>query len=178
MEGKVICDCPRGHTRSKSASPLNKVFVAMWFGGVKGEKATDRSVEEMKIVYTDGIAPAVRRAGYDVSRVDLEQFNDSIMDKVYGDIRAAPFVVADFTGHRNGVYMESGFANGLGKPVIQTCEAAHFDDAHFDIRHINRIRWDSAARLQELLYERIRGTIGQGPYPYLPVSRQPSLIEP
>ncbi len=31
------------------------------------------------------------------------------------------FMIADFTGHRGGVYFEAGFAHGLGIPVIWTC---------------------------------------------------------
>ena len=57
------------------------------------------------------------------------------MDKVLGDIRLSPFVVADFTEHRNGVYLEAGFARGLGLRVVHTCRKDHMDKAHFDTAH-------------------------------------------
>jgi nucleoside 2-deoxyribosyltransferase len=136
----------------------------MWFGVSEKSDPTDMTTVEMKRIYEKGIRPAVEAAGYRVTRVDLEEFNDCIMDKVLGDIRAAPFVVADFTGHRNGVYLEAGFARGLGHPVIQTCAESHMDKAHFDTRHLNHICWKDASDLRERLLQRIRGTIGVGPY--------------
>lgn len=150
-----------------AGEPANPVFVAMWFGVKEDAKreSIQKTEAEMTRIYKEGIEPAVKRAGYDVTRVDLEQFNDCIMDQILGDIRAAPFVVADFTGHRNGVYLEAGFARGLGHTVIQTCAESHFENAHFDIKHLNHIRWGDAGDLQEQLFQRIRGTIGQGPHP-------------
>jgi len=146
------------------SSPENPVFVAMWFGVDEGKGPDDMTTERMTSVYMEGIKPAVERAGYRVSRVDLEEFNDSIMDKVLGDIRVAPFVVADYTGNRNGVYYEAGFARGLGRPVIHTCAKSHFGKAHFDTKYLNHICWKDEADLQERLFQRIRGTIGLGPY--------------
>jgi nucleoside 2-deoxyribosyltransferase len=118
----------------------------------------------MGALYENGIAPAVTRAGYRVTRVDLQEHNDFIMDQVLGDIRLAPFVIADFTGNRGGVYLEAGFARGLGTPVIHTCSESDFNDAHFDIQQINTIRWVQPEDVLDRLFHRIRGTIGEGPY--------------
>ena len=46
-------------TRRKS-SPQHPAFVAMWFGETEAEK------REMMTLYEEGIAPAVRAAGYRV----------------------------------------------------------------------------------------------------------------
>lgn len=145
-------------------APENDVFVAMWYGTDEKKANNDYSKAEMKRVYDEGIEPAVRRAGYHATRVDLEHFNDFIMDQVFSSIRAAPFVVADFTGHRNGVYLEAGFARGLGIPVIHTCKKDHLDDAHFDVKQMNHIVWTTEAELAEQLYYRIRNTVGPGPF--------------
>lgn len=144
-------------TRGGSA-PENPAFVAMWFGGMD-EKSN------MDTAFREAIQPAIERAGYRATRVDLAEHNDWIMDKVLGDIRLAPFVVADFTKHRNGVYFEAGFARGLGIPVIHTCRQGDFHEAHFDTTQLNHIVWSTPQELGERLYNRIRGTIGQGPYP-------------
>lgn len=77
-------------------------------------------------------------------------------------IRVAPFVVADFTGNRGGVYFEAGFARGLNIPVIHTCRKSRFDAAHFDIQQINTIVWEQPEELDEMLLHRIRGTLGEG----------------
>ncbi len=141
-----------------AGSPENPAFVAMWFGDANEKSAMDKA-------YGQGIEPAVKDAGYRVTRVDLQEHNDWIMDKVLGDIRMAPFVVADYTGHRNGVYFEAGFARGLGIPVISTCREDHFENAHFDTKQLNHVRWTTPEELKKKLGNRILGTIGRGPYP-------------
>jgi putative transposase len=139
------------------SAPENPVFVAMWFpsGEDKGR---------MNAAYDEEMGPAVKAAGYRVTRVDLEEHNDWIMDRVLGDIRLAPFVVADCSGHRNGVYFEAGFARGLAIPVIHTCQADDFDKAHFDTKQLNHIVWTTPRELRQRLYNRILGTLGRGPH--------------
>ncbi len=144
---------------SGASAPENPVFVAMWFGGTEEEKL------KMSEAFHKAIHPAVEQAGYRATRVDLAEHNDWIMDKVLGDIRLAPFVVADFTGNRNGVYLEAGFARGLGIPVIHTCREDDFKNAHFDTQQLNHVLWKTPEELRTKLYHRIVGTIGQGPHP-------------
>lgn len=139
------------------SSAENPVFVAMWFGD-------EGTRETMNTLYNNGISPAIKEAGYDAKRADTEEHIDFIMDEIFGSIRTAPFVVADFTGSRNGVYLESGFARGLGLPVIHTCREDHFDQAHFDIQQVNTILWTSEQDLKVKLYHRIMATVGQGPF--------------
>jgi len=152
---------------SRRASALkDPVFVAMWFGVQENKKEGDQTEEEMRRLYDDGISPAVEDAGYRVTRIDLVEHNEWIMDQVLAGIRAAPFVVADFTGHRNGVYFEAGFARGLGKTVIHTCEMEDLERAHFDTRQLNHVLWTTPEELRERLYHRIIGSpIGRGPHP-------------
>ncbi len=138
-------------------SPFNPAFVAMWFGD-------DQTKDEMDHLYLQAIRPAIEAAGYKETRVDITPHNDYIMNKIIGDIRAAPFVVADMTGHRNGVYFEAGFARGLGSPVIHTCKNSDFEHAHFDIEQLPHLLWDSPEDLKEKLKHWIRGSIGTGPY--------------
>jgi hypothetical protein len=140
------------------SSPHNPVFVAMWFGEPDQSKA-------MNDLYSRAIQPAIEQAGYRATRSDLSEHNDWIMDKVLGDIRLSPFVVADFTEHRNGVYMEAGFARGLGIRVIHTCRKDHIGKAHFDTAQLNHVVWESEEELRNKLYHRIVGTIGRGPHP-------------
>lgn len=56
-------------------------------------------------------------------------------------IRDARFVIADLTHANQGVYWESGFAEGLGKPVIYICEASEFKKIHFDTNHCTTVKW-------------------------------------
>ena len=71
-------------------------------------------------------------------------------------IRAAPFVVADFTGNRNGVYFEAGYARAIGNTVIHTCRTKHFAKAHFDIKQINTLTWDEPEDLFKKLVKRLK----------------------
>lgn len=142
------------------------VFVAMWFGVKEKKEDGDKTEEEMRRMYDEGIKPAVEDAGYRVTRVDLVEHNEWIMDQVMAGIRAAPFVVADFTGHRNGVYFEAGFARGLGKTVIHTCEKEDLEKAHFDTQQLNHVLWTTPDELRKKLHLRIIGSpIGRGPHP-------------
>lgn len=78
-------------------------------------------------------------------------------------IRSARFVVADLTHDNNGAYFEAGFAEGLGVPVIYTCEAQKFKEkkTHFDTNHMHTVPWD-ITNLDEagrLLTATIRNTL-------------------
>ena len=141
-----------------TASRANPAFVAMWFGG-------ECEIQAMQGLYDAGIKPGIEDAGYKALRIDLVEHNEYIMDEVLGNIRRAPFVVADFTQHRNGVYFEAGFARGLGIPVIHTCREDCFGKAHFDTQQLNHIVWKTPDELQHRLCNRILGTIGVGPNP-------------
>jgi len=142
------------------SSPQKPAFVAMWFGD--NERAETTAF--MADVYEQHLKPAIEKAGYRAERADLMPHNDFVMDKVLGMIRVAPFVVADFTGNRNGVYFEAGFARGREIHVIHSCRRSHFEQAHFDIKQINTIVWDTPEQLAEALYHRIVGTLGPGPF--------------
>jgi hypothetical protein len=130
----------------KSVSSSNSAFIAMWY-----DQCTDK--------YRDATLAAVSHCGYRPLIVDQPQFNGFIMDQVTSLIRQSRFVVADFTcrpeGHhgtnevingvRGGVYWEAGFAYGIGRTVIHTCEDT--DEArrrlHFDVQQYKTIFWKS-----------------------------------
>jgi len=126
-------------------------FVAMWFD------------PKMFSFYVEGFDPAITAAGYKPFRIDNKEHNDKVDDLIIASIKESRFVVADFTGHRSGVYFEAGFALGLGLPVIWSCEKDQVEGLHFDIRQYNCVIWNNAPELLEKLTNRIRATIGTGP---------------
>lgn len=140
-------------TLKKSNPESHQGFVAMWF---------DDSMQE---VYDSAIAPAIEDAGYKPLRVDQREYNDKIDDEIILQIRRSRFVVADFTGHRGGVYYEAGFAKGLNLEVFWTCRA---DDSilHFDIQQYNFIFWESGKLdvFRSRLAKRIEAILGRGTY--------------
>ena len=136
-----------------------QAFVAMWFE------------ESMYEIYDQGIAPAIRQAGYEPYVVGRDDYIGDVTDKIISEIRRSKFLVADFThggkGVRGGVYYEAGFAHGLNKPVIPTCKKERVDNdpryLHFDTSHLNHILWTDAADLREKLTNRILAVLDKGP---------------
>lgn len=146
----------------------DKAFVAMWF-----HPALDQ-------VFDDGFAPALYACGYNAYRVDRDEHNNRIDDRIIANIRSASLVVADLTGMRPNVFYEAGFAHGLGTQLLLTCNdalsgaylqtepdgqqqqvhaARWFDQVStsaFDLRQYNILGWDSVDTLRTRLEARIR----------------------
>ena len=87
-----------------------------------------------------------RRTGYDL--VDMRDVGragliDEIMRR---HIKDAKFVIADLTHDNLGAYWEAGYAEGLGKPVIYTCEEEKFkaEGTHFDTSHFTTVFWSES----------------------------------
>jgi hypothetical protein len=117
----------------------------------------------MRQAYDDGLSRAIIDAGYTPRRVGRTHFADRIDDEIIAEIRRSAFVVADFTGHRGGVYYEAGFAHGLSRRVIFTCRDDHSAQLHFDIRQYNTIIWKEPADIIAQLQNRILALFGAGP---------------
>ena len=133
-----------------SGGGSSNAFVAMWF-------------DKDRAVYDDAIGRAVRAAGYTPVRIDRVEHVNRIDDEIIARIRSSRFLIADFTGQRNGVYFEAGFMLGLGRPVIWLCEKAELDKVHFDTRQYNTIDYTDQDELAERLQVRIEALLGKGP---------------
>jgi len=129
-------------------------FVAMWF---------DKAMME---VYDKAISKGILDAGYKPHLVSDREHNDQIDDEIIAQIRRSRFILADFTGHRGGVYYEAGFAKGLGIEVVWTCREDDIDKLHFDIRQYNCILWqpDKLDELRKKICFRIESVLGRGSY--------------
>lgn len=117
----------------KGISTSKKAFMAMQYG----EKELDEIVEKY-------FKPAVKATGFDLFISTDEPKAGLIDDQIRNDIRTSRFLIADLTHDNNGAYWEAGFAEGLGKPVIYTCEKAKFEEkkTHFDTNHHLTVCWD------------------------------------
>jgi hypothetical protein len=89
-----------------------------------------------------------------------------IDDEIIAHMRLCRFMVADYTGQRQGVYFEAGFMQGLGRNVYWMCEKADLANVHFDNRQFNFIDYDSAENAKTRLYNRIMANEGTGPDPH------------
>jgi hypothetical protein len=124
-----------------------QAFVAMWF---------DSSLDK---AWEDGFEKSCDAVGYKALRMDLKEHNQKICDAIIAEIRKSRFLVADFTGHRGGVYFEAGYALGLGIDVILTCREDDLEKAHFDTRQYNHVVWKDEKDLFVKLKRRIEATI-------------------
>jgi hypothetical protein len=129
----------------------SQAFVAMWF------------TNDLSSVWTDGLQKGVSAAGYKPLRIDTKEHANKICDEIIAEIRRSRFLVADYTGHRGGVYYEAGYAAGRELPVILTCRKDHMKDLHFDVRQYNCIDWQTPDELAGRLQVRIEAVVGDGP---------------
>lgn len=140
---------PRAVARPEAEAAQKKcVFVAMPF------------TEDCEDVYQFGIYNAVRRCGYVCEKVDESAFAGSIVDRIMDGIRNASFVVADLTLERPNVYLEVGYAWGLGRPVILV--AREGQKLHFDLSHHKCLFYRTIGKLGEALEKTIVEMFGRG----------------
>lgn len=126
-----------------SGSDPNRAFVAMWFDS------------KLESAWSDGIRPALEALGFYPVRIDLTHGDDKIDDRIIAEIRRSGLLIADFTGHRGGVYFEAGFAMGLGIPVVWTCRRDEHQETHFDTRQYQHVLWDTPEDLRKQLINHI-----------------------
>ena len=139
---------------AKGSVAYRKAFMAMKFG--------DPSLEK---ILSDVFKPAARKAGFDLFKLDDVPKAGLIDDRLRVEIQSSDFLVADLTHDNLGAYWEAGYAEGLGKPVIYTCERSKFEatKTHFDTNHHLTIVWDTECPEQagEELKATIRATLPQ-----------------
>ncbi len=131
-----------------------KAFMAMKFG----DPILDQVLERV-------FRPCVKQTGFELYRLDDVPRAGLIDDRLRVEIQASDFLIADLTHDNLGAYWEAGYAEGLGKPVIYTCEEVKFekDKTHFDTNHHLTIVWDknSPEEAGESLKAIIRATLPQ-----------------
>jgi uncharacterized protein YjbI with pentapeptide repeats len=107
----------------------NEAFIIMEFGNPLADN-----------LYTYGIEPAVRKAGFEPKRVDKYEFKGRITDEILQNIITCQIAVAECSAANKNVFFEIGFALGNKRDVIFLVdEAANipFDlkDFKFIIHH-------------------------------------------
>mgnify|MGYP003386981390 CR=1 FL=1 len=137
----------------------NKVFVAMQFDWAKNGDALVG--EPQRVAFLEAVQKACSEEGYIASTVS-DGHTNFITDQIINEIRAARFVIVDFTFNNRGAYFEAGFARALGKEVIHLVNASHisgisdYQRLHFDIEHINYISWTTPEEVQSKVLNRIK----------------------
>jgi hypothetical protein len=127
-------------------------FMAMKFGDPLLNKAVDECFR-----------PAVDRAGFRLRLLTDDQGAGLIDDQLRSAMLASRFIIADLSHGNQGAYWEAGFGEGLGLPVIYTCEASKWTESktHFDTNHLVTIIWNPAdlQKAQNQMTATIRATL-------------------
>jgi hypothetical protein len=120
----------------RGATDSRKAFMAMKYRDA-----------QLDAIVENTFKPAVKQTGFDLVRLDDSPKAGLLDDQLRIEIRTSRFLIADLTHDNLGAYWEAGYAEGLGKPVIYTCEKTKFENPdskpHFDTNHHLTIPWDS-----------------------------------
>ncbi len=93
-------------------------------------------------VYRLGIKAAVEELGMIANRVDEQVFHrEGILERIYKQIEAADFIIADMTGKNPNVFYEVGYCHAKNKLCILL--TANADDIPFDLKHHRHIVYET-----------------------------------
>lgn len=110
--------------------------------------------DDLDRVCDEVIFPALQVTGLEPRRVDRHNQGDLLKSEIVHFIERGEIIVADLTNERPNVYLEVGYAMGLGKKthLILTARADHFPGhpdyqqrgkrIHFDLQGYDILRWD------------------------------------
>lgn len=90
---------------------------------------------EFQPVFEELIRPALKEAGFEVSRADSVLDQQNILNDIVGGIHSADLVVADLTGLNPNVLYELGLCHGLNIPAVLLTQ--DIDEVPFDLRAIS-----------------------------------------
>jgi hypothetical protein len=126
----------RHQALKQSTLKSRNVLMAMQFGD-----------DDLTKVVNEYFKPAVMQAGFNLRLLTDFQPAGLIDDQLRTALRTSRFVIADLTHGNHGAYWESGFAEGLGRPVIYTCREREWQQkrSHFDTNHLVTVVWKPEA---------------------------------
>jgi hypothetical protein len=119
------------------------IFVAMPF---------DKKMDD---VFHYGIRNAVNNAGFLCERADEVVFTGDILDLIKRRIGKASLVIADLSTANPNVYLEVGYAWGLGIPAVLIVQDAQ--ELKFDVKGQKCIIYSGIRELEEKLSKELRG---------------------
>ena len=121
---------PPGEAMTATTAPKPFCFVLMPFSDTFND------------VYKLGIKAAAEAAGAYSERVDEQQHNERITDRIFNQIAKADLLIADMTGKNANVFYEVGYAHALNRPVVLVTQKA--EDIPFDLKDYPHIVYGSS----------------------------------
>lgn len=106
--------------------------------------------EEFNDIYKLGIQAVAADNGIVAERVDEQIYTETMLERIYRQIDAADFIIADMTGKNPNVFYEVGYAHA--KQKLCTLITRSTEDIPFDLKHHRHIVYDgSIQKLKERL---------------------------
>ena len=104
-------------------------------------------------VYRLGVKETCEKLGITAERVDEQIFyKEDILQRIYQQILAADFIIADMTGRNPNVFYETGYAHGKGKTCLLL--TSNVDDIPFDLKHHRHLVYGNSIQNLRLALER------------------------
>lgn len=88
-------------------------------------------------IYRLGIQAVASECDVVAERVDEQSFSETILERIYRQIEAADFIIADMTGRNPNVFYEVGYAHARDKLCTLLTQTA--EDIPFDLKHHRHI---------------------------------------
>lgn len=145
IESGVLKRAPRNEPEVSAETEKHYAFIAMAID------PTDKLAADV----LDTIKDITGRRGIRAERVDDQQDNTRITDRILESLRRAEFVICDLTGAKPNVFWEAGYAHALGKLPIYVARAG--TRIEFDIKDYPIIFFDNMRELREGLNTRLEG---------------------
>ncbi len=146
-----VRSAPTPSPDSQTVATLDEpsIFVAMPF-----------AKKYMDIFYY-AIQPAVKDTDHLCVRLDLSSYTGDIIDTIKQRIRAADLMIALLDGTNPNVYLEVGYAWGVGTPTVLIVneEQLAAGDLPFDVRTQKYLRYEAIMELRPQLTDELRAVL-------------------
>jgi hypothetical protein len=93
-------------------------------------------------IYKLGIQQTCKDNNVLAERVDEQIYSETILERIYRQIDACDFIIADMSGRNPNVFYEVGYAHAKGK--LCTLLTQSTEDIPFDLRHHRHIVYDGS----------------------------------
>jgi hypothetical protein len=101
----------------------------------------------------EAIKAGAREVGITAERVDDEESNRRVTDRIMESIRKAEFVIVDLTHGRPNVFFEAGYAHGIGKTPLYVARSG--TKLEFDVQDYPVIKFRNMKELREGITKRL-----------------------
>jgi len=103
----------------------------------------------------EAIKAGAKECGVTAERIDEDERNERITDRMLESISKAEFVIVDLTSAKPNVFFEAGYAHGMGKiPIYVAHEGTQI---HFDVKDYPIIFFKNMKELREGVAKRLHG---------------------